>query len=715
MGGGPRLFGIEELLQIIRDRWVWGSIVALLVAGNFALWVMQQRPVYRAEATLLVEDAPDRVVNIQRIVDQSLDPFALQIQLNNHLEQLRSQAFIARVIQATPDDQLEQLARPYVYEGRPLPAAQVISENFHVELLYETQVFRLAYDHYDPRLAAEMANRLAREYINYLGARSGQGNERALVFLEEQEKHLRRRLEADEQSLQEYRQAHNLISLENNQGIMATQLREIATSLTQTEVDLNRHLARINQIEQASGMADLLAIPFIAAYGEISELQVALGEAEREHDVLSRTYLPRHPEMQANESRRNALQQRIDNAVSMAKHELSNRVEELQGQRSKLAAQLAAAEQQAIDLEQRAIQYNVLVRNRDTTKKAHSQILDRLGEARISAQLEDTNLRLVDLAGPPSKPHTPNKRHVAAVSAFLLGCTFFAIPVVMHLGDRRLRKVQDVTDYIGQELVGVVPKARRSQRKSLTTPAEVSTECPISESFRAIYSSLKLSGNGSGSLMITSTLPSEGKSVVAAHIAAAFSRHDKRTLLLDCDFRRPCMHRMFGLDNSKGVLRWYASERPVPQNGEIFTDPDLGIERPSPRLFVCRAGGMSDSATEVLQSDRFLQLLRTFKESFDVVIVDTAPAGLFPEAFLIGDEVDRTLYIVEHNRIPRAQVRKIVERFQRTKTVMAGIVFNKVRGMHEDLLHGGNYGYNMQAGSRHYGKYYRHYYGRRVG
>lgn len=715
-GSDSRLFGIEDLVRIIRDRWVWGLIVAILVAGNFAVWVMQQRPVYRAEATLLLEDSPDRVVNIQRIVDQSLDPFSLQIQLNNHLEQMRSQGFIARVMESMTEEQLKELAAPYTYRGEPLPATQVISEHFHVQLLYETQVFKLGYDHHDPEIAANMANRLAHEYINYLAARAGTGNERGLVFLEEQAAHLRKKLEADERTLQKYREEHNMISMENNQAIMSEQLKEISTSLTQTEVELNRFLAKIGQITEASSRQELLALPFIAAYGEIAELQVALGEAQRERDVLSRTYLPKHPEMQANESRIKALQERIDTAIAMSRQELHNRAQELLAQKNKLAKQMEDAEKRGIGLEEAAIEYNVLTRNRDTTKKTYTQILDRLDEAKISAQLTDSNLRLVDLAGPPSKPFTPDKKHVAAVSAFLAGFTFFTVPLLMHLGDRRLRKASEVSDFLGQELVGVVPKARKAQRKTLANPAEASTECPIGESFRAIYSSLKLTGDGaSSSMMVTSTLPSEGKSVVAAHIAAAFSRHDKRTLLIDCDFRRPCAHRMFGLDNSKGVLRWHASDRPVPNNGEVFTDPDLGIERPAPRLFICRAGGMSDSATEILQSDRFLKLLATFKESFDMVIVDTAPAGLFPEAFLMGNEVDRTLYVVEHNKIPRAQVRRILERIGRTRTQIAGIVFNKVRGQHDDLLHSGNYGYNMQAGGRQYGKYYRHYYGRRVG
>jgi uncharacterized protein involved in exopolysaccharide biosynthesis len=125
-----RLFGVEELVRIIRDRWPWGLAVALLVAGNFALWAMSQRPVYQAQATLLVEDAPDRVVNIQRIVDQSLDPFALQIQLNNHLEQLRSGGFLQRVIDSMTPEDLEAVAASYYRDGKPLPAGQVIAENF---------------------------------------------------------------------------------------------------------------------------------------------------------------------------------------------------------------------------------------------------------------------------------------------------------------------------------------------------------------------------------------------------------------------------------------------------------------------------------------------------------------------------------------------------------------------------------------------------------
>jgi hypothetical protein len=271
----------------------------------------------------------------------------------------------------------------------------------------------------------------------------------------------------------------------------------------------------------------------------------------------------------------------------MAQHELRNRAEELQSQREKLATQLKEAEQHGIDLEERAIEYNVLVRNRDTTKKTYTQILDRLDEARISAQLKDTNLRLVDLAMPLESLHAQQASCGAAVSAFLFGLTCSAsLPHALRgpaaaQGARRHR-IHEAGDG------GRRAKGRRSQRKSLANPAESSTDCPIGESFRAIYSSLKLTGDGaSGSMMVTSTLPSEGKSVVAAHIAASFSRHDKRTLLPDCDFRRPCMHRMFGLDTARGPAV-VCLERPVPNKARSSPIPTWASSAPA-RVSSCAA------------------------------------------------------------------------------------------------------------------------------
>src|SRR5699024_9390485 len=148
-----------------------------------------------------------------------------------------------------------------------------------------------------------------------------------------------------------------------------------------------------------------------------------------------------------------------------------------------------------------------------------------------------------------------------------------------------------------------------------------------SEAFRGLIGQLHL--RQTRSVLLTSTLPDEGKSFVASNLAAGFAAHGKRTIIVDFDLRSPALHRYYVRSNASGVLRW------IEEGGEtrrLRDDENLGITEVWPNLFLLCAGGQTKRATEAISNPRIVDLIEELKREFDVLIIDTPPLGVFPDA-----------------------------------------------------------------------------------
>jgi Mrp family chromosome partitioning ATPase len=149
---------------------------------------------------------------------------------------------------------------------------------------------------------------------------------------------------------------------------------------------------------------------------------------------------------------------------------------------------------------------------------------------------------------------------------------------------------------------------RRERRGKYSLVAK-NKSAPRAESFLSVYSSVKLQSklDFPKSTLVTSTIPGEGKTLISANLAGGFSRHGKRVLLVDCDLRRPMLHRHLGKDNDAGIIAWY--EAGGSTDGQLTTHPALGIIPISDNLYLLRSGGRSKTPTEILESAAFGELL----------------------------------------------------------------------------------------------------------
>ncbi len=702
------LIDLGHYLKVIRERWLLALAVLVTAAALVGYYLFSKPPVYEASAVLLIEPTKERVLDIDEVVDTSLHGRADTL-LHTHVEQLRSSSFRRRVAGMFEEPEREKILAPYLEnaapEDPPPSLPRILEKRVEVSRMgSDTYLLQIDVRHGDPGAAALIADRYAGEYIHYLLERSSASNNQAIIFLNRQAEEIRAEVEKMEEDLQDYREKHNLVSMDeyqDNVGARVSQLSRAHTEARIRRVELETVHDDIERYRDNAG--DLLEIEEIVAFGSLRDLMSQREQLESKRVVLFEEFLERHPRMIENERSIEQVESRLERNIERAVAEFRNRLENAREREIRLQENLAEAEAESLRMDRVAGEYNVLRRNLETTRRTYDQILERLNETSIASQLENTNIRVADSAVVPDKPVEPNARRIALMLLFLGGFLFVGVPVGLDAIDSRIRSWAEVEGFINHTLVGEIPLFRKVPEKDRAVVVANEKDDNAAEAFRSAYSQMELSSKVElpKALMITSTLPEEGKSLVAVNLAHAYAGHGNKTLLVDCDFRRPTLHRLHELKNDLGLLTWL-EERTDPA-GDPREDPRLGIVQIDKNLDLLRAGGRSKKPTEYFDDDTFARLIKTLRSHYTLPVLDTSPAGIFPDSLSLSKHIDEILYIRWFNKIPRQQVKKILDRLQQTDAEVAGILLNGMPARKRGAYYYYGYGYYNQS---KYKKYY---------
>ena len=683
------LIDFGHLFLVLRERWLGGILLAALIGGLVGWALLRQTPVFAATATLLVERSSDRVVDIKQVVDTSVDSSLTDALLLTHIQQIKSHTFLVRVVASLKPEERAAVLAPYPAE-KALPATpglvlaqedsrieELIVKGAKTERAGRTLLIALIMRHRDPAVAQLLANRIVDEYILHLIDRSTASNDSALIFLNTQAEELRRKLEVAEQKVQEYREKYNLFFIEQNQSIVTERLRTLSTSVTQARVSRLALDARLAQAERiAGGAGDPRSLASLAEFSSFASAQRQIDELRAKRDVLAERYGRRHPFMQDNMTSIDTLEKLRLQQLNAALSDMRNQRDKALTDEKQLGLELTAVEKESLRFDQLAVDYNFLRREVETTRGTYSQILARLNETTVSSRLQNTNIKFVDRAVLPEVPVEPNRLRIILAAAALGGIIFVGYPLLASALDTRIKTWFDIESHLHAPLIGEIPNATRVPVKQRAFTVSGSLDDDVAEAFRALHNQILISTKikGPKTVLITSTVPSEGKSFVACNLGASFAAHGKRTLIIDADFRRPSLHRAFGIPNENGLLKWFSL-------GEYFdkstlASASLGVKEVSPGLFVLPTGGESRKLTELLQDVSVVELIKCLQQAFDVVIIDTSPSGVFPDAEACCDFADELIYVCRHATASRQHVQHTLDRLRQRDIAFLGVVFN---------------------------------------
>jgi capsular exopolysaccharide synthesis family protein len=669
---------LRDYYIILRER-LWVALpVALLVSLSVGYYKAQETPMYSATATMQFE-RPERVVISEQVVDTSVRS---DIDLNTYIQILRSGRLRTMVAQSLTPEEIKILQRPYLKDlapGASPPPVGALLGSMEPLSIRSSFLLNINVTNRDGEGAALLANRYVEQFMRYLMENVGGKNEFAVDYLRTRAEELRRESEAAEQRLQDYRRKNNLVSLDNSINIISERLRAINTSLTtarMARIDIETVLGQIERMQQSPQKGNLLEIGYISAYGNISLLKTQLASLTNEQSILSERYLERHPKMVNLANSIDVVTAQIQHDVEQSILDLRTQYEKLKETESSYTKEYKEAEAGQLRLGELSVEFKSLENQAQVAKTNYIQILDRLNQTTTSKNLENIPVKPLDRAMPAGSPTTPNMRNIIKTSVMLGLLVFAGVAVGLSFIDDRVKSAWDIEGFIGTQLLGIIPElgdVPDTEKHSLVSSNKAS---PGSEAFLSVYSAVKIQSklDFPKSILVTSTIPGEGKTMISCNLAASFARHGKRVLIMDCDMRRPMLHRHFKLTNEMGLIAWFEAGARIP--ADPFTDATLGLVKVEDNLFLLRSGGRSKSPTELLEKPVFGQFIEAMKQHFDLIVVDSPPMGAVTDSLLISERTDEIIYVCRFNRAYRKHIRLYIKQLREGKNELLGIVLN---------------------------------------
>lgn len=667
---------LRDYIIILRERFWIAFPLALLVSIGLGYHKASQTPLYSSSATLQFE-RPQITTGTQSVQEVGV---RAAIDLNTYLQVIGSGEMRSRVVRSLTPDEIRILQRPYLDDlepGQEPPSAAAALGSLSIRDVPDSYIARLNVIHRDGEAAALVANRFLDEFMRYILERRFEGTSGAANFLEERAEQLRIEAENADRALQEYQRRHNLVSLDNSTNLVRNRLLAADQALTAARLERIRVRELLNQVEsyQSQGR-NLMELTYISEYGTVSDIAVRLSELNKNQSILAERYLERHPRMILAANEIAITQQQLQSEINNAIADLRSTLEKVQSSEAAMQREYEIAEADQRRLNELSTEYNSLLNKAQISRNNYVQIIERLSDVDTERRLEEVPVRPLDRAVQPGAPFQPNMRAIIQSSVMLFFVVFIGVAVGLSFIDDRIKSAWDVEHFIGVNLLGIVPDLSSLTDEEKYSLVIENRQTPGTESFLSIYSAAKIHSklDFPKSVMVTSTIPGEGKTLVSCNLSGGFARHGRKTLLIDCDLRRPMLHRHFSKENEKGIITWFEAGAEMPE--VLHQHPELGIIEVGENLHLLRSGGRSRTPTEILESKVFAEMIEHLQKEYELIVVDTPPLGAVTDSLLISEQIDEVIYVCRFNRAYKKHIRQYIRALQGAKKDLLGIVLN---------------------------------------
>lgn len=311
---------------------------------------------------------------------------------------------------------------------------------------------------------------------------------------------------------------------------------------------------------------------------------------------------------------------------------------------------------------------------------------ERIEQLQVLASLQTGNAELVQPAQTPRSPSSP-KTIRNTMLAFLLGLIAGVLVALLRdRVDRRLRHGNDVEAILERPILGSIPESRNLRKPS---PGSLTLVGPDAEAFRALRTNLRYFAIDQDvtSMLITSSAPGDGKSTIARYLAATAASSNVRVVLLEADLRRPTLHRALPDLATTGLTDVLAGSMPL---SEVIQGVPVTTTR---SLDVITAGPLPPNPTDLLESDRMLDLIGQLEAHYDLVIIDSAPVTVVPDAIAIASRVSGVLVVVREGKSTSTAARQLRKQLDNLQIAPLGIIVNAASQRQDGGAYYTYYGY----------------------
>jgi succinoglycan biosynthesis transport protein ExoP len=721
---------LAHYLWILR-RHAW-KIAGGVLATALATLIVSLRltPIYESTAAIDIDRRmPTGVLGQEasEIVNNDADQFlATQVKL------IQSDSVLRPVVDKF---HLREVEKDALEEAIDTSAASleapVILKHLQVTRPPNTYILQISYRSPNRQLAADVANEIAVSYLAHTYRIRYKATAGLSEFMERQLEELKAQMEKSSEALAKYERDLSVINPEEKTNILSARLLELNTEYTKAQAKRVAKEAAYNAVNsgtlesaQASSQGDAL-----------KKLSESLNQEQQKFAEMKKHLGVNHPEYRKQQALIDEIQQQIEDTRAGIAQRVESEYHEAANAESMLEQKVKETKTEWDDLNSRSFNYQSLKREADSDKQLYEELVRKIKEAGINAGFQNSSIRIADEARPGLKPVFP-RTWLNVLLAFL-AATFIGVgaAVLGDVLDNTIRDPDQVMRLMNTDVIGSLPavkdwrrrlspiqsinalkeasvqnigngnghrngnghangKARGRLRKVPVLPAAGETDQALSnyeEAIRTLRNSILLTDfdRRLRSVLLTSASPSEGKSTVAAHLAATHASQHKRTLLIDGDLRRPSVHRLYQVPNSVGlsnVLLQQISWR----DAVIRMDDPQGLD-------VLPAGPSTRRASDLVGMG-LAQLIEEATREYDLVVLDAPPLLGFAEPLQMATVVDGVIVVARAGDTSRKALSSVITTLARLRANLVGVVLNEV---HREVSAGYYYYYG------HYSKYYK--------
>ena len=674
---------LREYGDVLRRRRaiILQTFVIVLVAG--VLVTLFTAPTYRATARLLLEPVSFQINQVS-----GNDPL-------NDLFRINQAYSISTQVEQLQTAEIRKKVADAIGRGASLPSMTVSP-------LDNTQIIEVTSEGDNPEMVAQATNELLKIYVDDVAGRNGNELAKALEYTKNAASETAKKTVEAERDLSQFKAKANVVEFDQNRADLLKRVEFLRISLSDAQAAYNVLQARVAATQNAknatiaaptrTGVVSAAADPAVQAIqGDIAALQI-------KRDALAITLGPENKGLIETDSQLAGLRKRQAALIGSFRNRnaLVNPVaEDLDQQLLKSTVELKAQAKQVTEFKRQYdesnarlqkfpswdSQYAKLQRDYENNKNANQVFQSKISDLELRSKFARKTASVLQAAEVPSAPIRPKKAQ-NIVMAGLLGLFFgLCLALLQELFDDRINSPEEAERVLRLPNLGHIPMI---EEEGLRLIKDISAFSPLMESYRSLRTNINFAAVGSPirSLVVTSSVPAEGKSTTVANLAMAMALDSKRVIIVDADLRRPSQHKLFKIDSSPGLTDLLVGTHTIE---EVIRE--TGVEGVS----VIPAGSPPPNPAELLGSSAMGHLLATLEASADVVLFDSPPALAVADSVVLASRTNGVLLVIGYGETKKTNTRKAIEILSRANAHVLGTVLNRMDGPSSGYYYGKYY------------------------
>lgn len=673
----------------------------------------------RVVRTLDLEHNPDFFKGAQR--QSTWQTFLRMVGLGSKPQEVPKQPDLlpltTSVAQATAREDLNEAKRLAPYVNTILGGLKVDPVKETRGYYKETRLIDIRFTHTDPNVAEKVVNAIAEVYVFSNLEKRTEANSTTGDFLQKRIAELQQQIRTSEERLVNYAKNNQIISLDPNQNTVVERLAGLNQQLLQAENERKTAEAAYNAAkspEAANALVD-------EAAKQNSDLEAKLIELRQKRALLLVDATEEAPEVKEVDQQITELDKQLKDLRSRKSAtlmtNLNTRYQQALEREQSLRKAFEQQRAQTLSQNEAAINYRIIQQEIETNKSLLNGLLQGAKENDVVLAGKPNNISIVDSALTPDTPVGPNRTRTVIAAFFLSIGLGIGLALFFEYLDDTVHSTEEVERVLHLPALAVIPSVGSAARrrvlpgKSKTAALQkhnngigngnsellmnVDSRSPLAEAYRHLRTSVLLStaGRAPKSLLVTSSLPGEGKTTTAVNTAISLAQTGASVVIIDADMRRPRLQSIFDMHGQLGLSSILSSDANEDDMlSMVRADQESGLS-------VLTSGPIPPNPAELLGSDQMRRLIATLQANYTHVVVDSPPVSSFTDGVLISTMVDGVLLVVHGGKSSRHIVRRSKQLLNDVGAKIFGVVLNNVNLQSHDY-----YYYQSYYGQKYYDK-----------